>query len=403
MTAQVCFVSYHELGLKGNNRSVFENRLLDNINYALRGFQVGRARKIAGRITVDLHDYEPAQQIADRIALLPGITSVAIAARVGRDMTEICSTALKVARASGQFSTFKVAAKRANTDFPLTSMEINQVVGHYLDERLDARVQLSRPDLTVSVVVVGGFTYIYGGRTPGVGGLPAGSSNKLISLLSSGLDSPVATWRMLRRGAVTVGLHFSGRPEINDSSERLVYQIGEVLSLTGGLGRIYTVPFGKIQREISSTVFPDLRILMYRRVMICVAEELARIEKGKALVTGESLGQVASQTLDNIRVVDDVATLPIFRPLIGNDKQEIVRETQRINTYEISIQDAEDCCTLFMPRTPETHANLEVVREAWTALDVDTMVRQCIEDIEWVDYPSNRYKPPRQFPRHAKS
>ncbi len=183
---------------------------------------------------------------------------------------------------------------------------------------------------------------------------------------------------MIRRGAVLVGVHFSGRPQTNDASERLVVEIGNVLERTGGLGRIYLVPFGDLQREISLNTPPDLRVLLYRRLMIRVAEQVAAAENAKALVTGESLGQVASQTLDNIRVVDEVATLPVLRPLVGSDKTEIIGDARRIGTYEPSTQDHVDCCTLFMPRTPETHARLQPVLDAEAVLDVPRMVADAL-------------------------
>ena len=198
----------------------------------------------------------------------------------------------------------------------------------------------------------------------GVGGLPVGTAGKVVSLLSAGIDSPVATWRMMRRGAVVVGVHFSGRPQTNDRSERLVAEIGAALERSGGLGRIYVVPFGDLQKEIALAVPPDLRVLLYRRLMIRVAEAIARVERAKALVTGESLGQVASQTLDNIAAVDEAATLPVLRPLIGSDKLEIIAEARTLGTYELSTQEHADCCTLFMPRNPETHAKLPAVLEA---------------------------------------
>ncbi|MGE5434037.1 MAG: tRNA 4-thiouridine(8) synthase ThiI, partial [Candidatus Doudnabacteria bacterium] len=199
-------------------------------------------------------------------------------------------------------------------------------------------------------------------------------------------------------GAVAVGVHFSGRPQTNDLSEHLVAEIGEILSATGGVGRIYLVPFGDLQKEIALSCPPDLRVLLYRRLMIRVAERIARAERAKALVTGESLGQVASQTLDNIMVVDEAATLPVLRPLIGNDKLEIIGEAKRLHTYEISTQDHTDCCTLFMPRTPETHARLSAVLEAWDQLPHERMVEDAIAAMTWIDFVARNYRPPREWP-----
>jgi len=208
----------------------------------------------------------------------------------------------------------------------------------------------------------------------------------------------VATWRVIKRGAVAVGVHFSGRPQTNDASERLVRKIGDRLSRYGGIARIYVVPFGELQREISLAAPPDLRILLYRRLMIRIAEKFAAVEGAKALVTGESLGQVASQTLDNIAVVDDAAALPVLRPLIGTDKLEIVTEARSIGTYELSIVEHTDCCTLFMPRTPSTHASVAEVRAAEKALDIDRMVTQAVSLAEFYEYPCVAYRAPKRLP-----
>jgi len=245
--------------------------------------------------------------------------------------------------------------------------------------------------LEIQVTIVGGSSYVSARRIKGVGGLPVGSSGRVVSLLSSGIDSPVATWRVLRRGAVGIGLHFSGRPATSDSSERLVAEIGQILSETGGLAKIVIVPFGDIQREIASRVYAPLRILCYRRMMLVVACELARREGALALVTGESLGQVASQTLENIAVVSAVADRPILRPLIGSDKQEIITDARRIGTYDLSIQDASDCCTLFMPPQPETHATFEAMEEAWGLLDVEGSVAACLESMVQIEFPCCNY------------
>ena len=206
-------------------------------------------------------------------------------------------------------------------------------------------------------------------------------------------SSPVATWKLARRGAVCIGVHFSGRPQTSDASEYLVDDIARVLERTGCIARVYTVPFGDYQREIALTVPPELRVIMYRRLMFKVAEALAARERAGALVTGESLGQVASQTLDNIRATDDAVDLPVFRPLIGTDKLEIIREAERLGSYEISSQDAPDCCTLFMPRSPETHAKLPVVREAESVLPVERWVAELVEAAEVRDYACPAYKP----------
>ena len=398
MFERVCLIHYAEIGLKGRNRAQFERRLRENLQAALVALPVARVEKIASRVAVRVREEARLQEVAERIAGIPGVASVSLAFRTGRVLADIEQAALLAVRESGAFATFAVEAHRSNTDYPVPSMETNRSIGAFLCAETGAKVNLSRPDVRVRIDVVQGDVYVSSRRVQGIGGLPVGMSGVLISLLSAGIDSPVATWRMIRRGAVVAGLHFSGRPQTNDLSERFVAEIGETLARTGGLGRIYIVPFGDLQKEIALSCPPDLRVLLYRRLMIRVAERVARSERAKALVTGESLGQVASQTLDNVRVIDDVATLPVLRPLIGNDKLEIIADAQRIGTYELSIQEHTDCCTLFMPRTPETHAKLSAVLEAWNALPHERMVDDAIAAITWVDFASRSYRPPKEWP-----
>jgi thiamine biosynthesis protein ThiI len=335
------------------------------------------------------------------MAEVPGVNTVLIGLKCERDIDSIEAAALEVLSEHPEFATFAIASKRSNTDFPISSAEINRRLGDSVRVTMGATVDLKAPDVTVNVLVVQGHAFVSVSRVAGVGGLPVGTAGNLVSLLSSGIDSPVATWRMMRRGAVVTGVHFSGRPQVSAESERLVAEIGQVLARTGALGRIYIVPFGDIQREVSLMVPPDLRVLIYRRMMISVAERIAREERAKAIVTGESLGQVASQTLDNIVAVDEVSSLPVLRPLIGNDKLEIMTEARRMGTYDISIRDAEDCCTLFMPRTPETHARLRDVKAAWEAVPHARMVDDALSILEWVDFSSPAYKPPARWPSHS--
>ncbi len=229
-----------------------------------------------------------------------------------------------------------------------------------------------------------GDTYVFARREEGAGGLPIGVSGRVVSLLSAGIDSPVATWRMMKRGATVTAVHFSGRPQTDATSEHLVAEICRTLGGWGGVDGLVVVPFGDLQREIALAGPPDLRVLLYRRLMVRVAEAIAGRAGARALVTGESLGQVASQTLDNIAVVDAVASMPVLRPLIGMDKQEIIAEAQELGTYEISTQSHDDCCTLFMPRTPETHATVAQVEAGEVDLDLRRMVHDALSLAETV-------------------
>jgi len=392
---RVCLIHYAEIGLKGRNRGEFERRLRDNLEAALVGLPVKSPEKVVSRVAIRVTDPDATLTVAQRIAEIPGVAAVSLAFRTARSQTEIEQAALLAIREHGAFVTFAVESKRSNTDYPVTSMETNRLVGSYLVAQTGAKVDLTTPDVKVRVDVVQGDVYVSSKRLQGVGGLPVGASGRVISLLSAGIDSPVATWRLIRRGALAVGVHFSGKPHTSDMSERLVLELGEQLARTGGLARIYLVPFGDLQKEISLACHPDLRIILYRRLMIRVAEKIAWGERAKALVTGESLGQVASQTLENIAAIDEAATLPILRPLIGNDKIEIITDAKRIGTFELSTVDHADCCTLFMPRTPETHARLSAVIEAWDALPHERMVADAIAGMTWHDFGGRGYRPPK--------
>lgn len=398
MSERVCLVHYHEIGLKGKNRSIFENQLVANLKCALRDTPLKCVKRICGYILVTFEggatrDYQ------DLIGKVPGVARVSLAHECPRDLAEYSQAAIVSLGEAGSFSTFKVHAHKSSTDYPVHTLDINRQVGAALCEAFpDKKVDVHNPDVTVHVNVVQGSVYVYAVSERGAGGLPVGTAGKVVTLLSSGFDSPVATWMLGRRGAICVPIHFSGRPMVSDTSEWLTQDIVKALAPSGVVGRLYVVPFGARQREISLAVDQKLRIITYRRVMFSVAERIARIEGAKALVTGESLGQVASQTLENIAAVDETVSMPVLRPLIGSDKQEIIERAQQIGTYDISCQTAPDCCTLFMPRRPETHAKRDEVHEAWDSFDHEAMIEDLVDHIEYVDFdqcPS--YRPPRKL------
>lgn len=401
---RIILVHYHEIGLKGHNRSTFEMRLLRNLEALLGEYPLVTIHRIAGRLLVFLKEgtsCEVACACADAILGVPGVARVSCGFKCERDMDVMGQAALRALGEAGSFESFKVNARRNHTDFAIDSMTMNREIGAVLCEAYPEKtVRMKDPDVTVGVEVVQNATYVYARSIRGIGGLPVGSSGVVVSLLSSGIDSPVALWRMARRGAVCVGVHFSGRPQTSDASEYLVDDIARVLEKTGCIARVYIVPFGDYQREISVLAPPSLRIILYRRLMFRVAERLARVERAGALVTGESLGQVASQTLDNIRATDASVDMPVFRPLIGTDKLEIIGEAQALGTFDISSQDAPDCCTLFMPRSPETHAQLSDVEAAEASLPIERWINELVEAAEVHDYACPAYKP-RKKPKAA--
>ena len=394
MASRVCLVHYHEVGLKGKNRAHFEHILIDTIKAACAAFSVATCARISGHILVTFSKPGDAERAFPVICRVPGVARVSLAFHTNREPGEYCRAAIRALGEIDSFESFKVAAKRSNTDYPLGSLELNAQVGEALCEAFpDKRVQMHKPDAVVHVLVVQGSVYVYARSERGVGGLPVGSAGKVVTLLSSGIDSPVATWLLARRGAVCVPVHFSGRPQTADTSEYLCQDIIRAYAPAIQIGRLYVVPFGDAQRQIALACPTSLRVIMYRRVMYAVAERIARLEGAKAIVTGESLGQVASQTLENIAAVNEMVSLPVLRPLIGSDKQEIIERAHEIGTYDISCETAPDCCTLFMPRAPETHARLEAVYEAWDAFGHDAMIDELVASVEYVDFPSSSYRP----------
>ena len=400
MSERVCLVHYHEIGLKGKNRAAFENQLLANINHALKGSTMLRARRISGHLLVEEQNGMATEQMAHAISRIPGVARVSLAYRCPQQEGEYCKAAVQaLGEVAKPWESFKVHARRSSTNYERHTLEMNRIVGAALCAAFpEKKVLMHGPDITVVVHAVQGDVYVYADTGPGVGGLPVGTAGKVVTLFSSGFDSPVATWMLGRRGAVCVPVHFSGRPMTSDTSEWLCQDLVEALAPSGIIGRMYVIPFGEKQREISLVVPQSLRIIMYRRVMFAVAERIACIEGAKALVTGESLGQVASQTLENISVVNEMVSLPVLRPLIGSDKQEILARANELGTYDISSQDAPDCCTLFMPRRPQTHARPDEVHAAWDLFDHEAMIQELVDTLEYVDFDQCcSYKPPRSL------
>lgn len=397
MFERVALVHYHEIGLKGRNRSTFERKLQDNLVFALGDLVPAGVERVASRIIVPLK-HPSAQEALEVIARIPGVASVADAVVTSRDPADMERAVVQAIRdAAPDARSFAILARRSSTDYTESSMEIKVRVGAAVQRETGLAVDLNNPDVACRVEVVQGEVYIYARRLDGPGGLPVGTSGRVVALMSAGIDSPVAAWRMMRRGAVVIGVHFSGRPQTDSRSEEYAIDLCRVLERTGGMARLYVVPFGDLQREISLASPPDLRVLLYRRLMLRVAEKIAAVERAKALVTGESLGQVASQTLDNVAAVDTAATMPVLRPLIGNDKQEIMTEARAIGTFELSTQPHADCCTLFMPRSPETHARISQVEAGEVDLDIPRMVTDALQGLIWTDFACASYRPPKRW------
>lgn len=379
-------IHYHELALKGRNRSFFEQRLVLNLQLALKGLGITQVDALQGRIRVTLPDATHETIVKDRLCRVFGVSNFLFTRSVPLNLSHPNLVPLKegVAEAvrSLPFETFRVSAKRADKRLPLTSMDIERELGTYLVEETGKRVKLDRPDLTVLVELLSNEMHYAIRKELGPGGMPVGVSDKVGCLISGGIDSPVAAYRMMKRGCNALFVHFSGRPLVSRASEDKVRELVQLLTTYQYYSRLYVVPFGEIQRDIVVSTPAPFRVVLYRRMMLRIAEELARQDGCWGLVTGDSLGQVASQTPHNLSVVQEAAQLPILRPLIGMDKIEITEQAQRIGTFETSIEPDQDCCKLFVPPHPSTKTRLDDIRKIERAFDISALVKQGLEKAE---------------------
>jgi thiamine biosynthesis protein ThiI len=376
---------YHELALKGRNRPFLVDRLVRNIRESLRGISHCHVESLAGRTRISVEEPSHWPTIRSRLEAVFGLANFAPAVLVSSEL-ETMTAAICESVQGFTFHTFRVTAKRADKSYPLTSMDVNRHVGAAVVERTGARVSLDNPELTIYIEIMGSGAYYYHERFPGPGGLPVGMSGKVACLLSGGIDSPVAAWRMMKRGCRAVFVHFHGHPYVTRASAEKAEELARRLTRHQYHSRLCLVPFGDIQRQIVLAAPAPLRVVLYRRLMVRIAEEIGRENKCWALVSGDSLGQVASQTAGNLTVVGEAATIPFLRPLIGMDKVEITDQAQKIGTYEISIEPDQDCCRLFTPPNPTTQANLEDIRRAESRLDVHGLVKQALEKVELKEF-----------------
>lgn len=371
-------VHFHEIGLKGRNRDFFEDALARNLRRALRGTGYKRVRKGFGRVTVDLEPDGLPLIAAERAAKVFGVAYVGVGRRVEPDLAKIGDAALELIMAE-TFDSFAVRARRTHSNFPHRSQEVNETVGQRIKDTTGTRVDLKNPEATAWIEMFGGTGIVFARRIEGVGGLPAGVSGRMLALMSGGIDSPIAAWRMARRGADVELVHFHGQPYTDPSSVRQAAELAEVLASYQLRVVLHLIPLGDAQREIVTHAPSSLRMILYRRIMMRIAAELAAEIGAQALITGDSLGQVASQTIENIRTVDAALDhVEVFRPLIGMDKQEIMDEAKRVGTYEISARDHQDCCVLFSPRAPATRSDAAQASTAERELDMDALVGKAL-------------------------
>lgn len=364
----------HEVALKGANRGWFERTLLANVRAALRGLPVVEV-SIPARIVVRFSEPVPWALVLGRLSTVFGINGIIPVERAGTTYDQLERF---VGEHTDEFKgkTFAVRCKRSDKRFPLTSGEVNRRLGAFVNERTGMAVDLENPDVTLHVLVQSDGLYLFRDRYPGPGGLPAGTSGRVLVLLSGGIDSPVAAYLAMKRGTRAHYVHFHSAPYTTDASVGKAERLVRILTRHQGASRLAVVPFGDSQREIVALCPERLRVVLYRRMMLRTAERIARRWRCEALVTGESLNQVASQTLENISAIDRVAHMPVLRPLIGMDKQEIIAIAERAGTYELSVLPHQDCCSFLQPQHPATRTTATACEEAEAPLDVEAWARR---------------------------
>ena len=384
-------VHYQEIALKGRNRPWFLARLVRNLRQAVSDLDVKSVRALVGRIEVVLGPTALPEAVGDRIRRTFGVANFSHAGRTRLDLDEIAA-AILIDLGDRTCSSFRVSVRRADKRFPLTSPQAEREIGGRIKEARGWRVDLDRADLVIHVELLTDDAFYFFGKEKGAGGLPTGTAGRVACLLSGGIDSPVAAHRMMKRGCAVTFIHFHSYPILSRASQEKARELVRLLTMWQQRSRLYLVPFGDVQQQVVLAVPGPMRVVVYRRLMLRIAERIGRLRQAQALVTGDVVGQVASQTLENLAVVGSVARLPLFRPLIGMDKEEITAEAQRIGSYPISIIPDQDCCTLFTPRNPLTRARLADVEAAEQALPIDELVGRAVDEavVENFEFPSMR-------------
>ena len=384
---EVLLLKCGEIVLKGLNRKTFEDRLLKNLKRRMAHVADCEITMRQSVVYVEIPDDADADAVMECASRVFGFATISRAAVCPEKTLEsVIATARDyLAPNFAAAKTFKVESKRGDKKFPMTSTEISQHVGGELADLFpDVRPDMHHPDLTVHVEMREKYAFVHAGPVPGAGGMPIGSNGRAALLLSGGIDSPVAGWMMAKRGLELCGIHFFSYPYTSERAKEKVLELGRKLTAWCGRMSVMVVPFTHIQEEIRDKCHEELFTLIMRRFMMRISQRVADQVKAKALVTGENLGQVASQTMEALRVTEDVVDLPVLRPLIGMDKEEIVRLSRKIGTFDTSILPYEDCCTVFTPRHPRTKPNLDEVREAEAVLDIEGLIDRAMTNREFV-------------------
>lgn len=382
----VILLRYGEIFLKGKNRNFFERQLVSNVRRAIAGVPGARVEKLYMRTQVAIPAAERGRALA-RLGKVFGLSSLSPARVVPRELEAIAAEALsatreELERRGGGRPTFKVESRRADKRFPLSSIELNREIGARIVAELGLPVDVHHPQLEVGIEIGQERTFVFTSQLPGPGGLPVGCTGRVNLLLSGGIDSPVAGWLAMKRGCAISATYFHSFPYTGDKTKEKVVDLARLLAPWQGELTLFVVPFTDVQKALREAGPAEMAVVLYRRMMMRVAGAISRREGALALVTGESLAQVASQTLENLGVIEDAAPLPVLRPLLTNDKMETVAVAQRIGTFETSIQPYEDCCSLFVPEHPATRARVGDVTPAEAKLDIAAMTADLAERAE---------------------
>jgi thiamine biosynthesis protein ThiI len=381
-------VHYQEIALKGKNRPWFIGRLVRNLRSAVSDLDVKAVRSLMGRIEIVLGPGSTREEVGERVRRTFGIANFSYAGRTSLDVDALAA-AILMDLGDRTCSSFRVSAKRADKRFHLTSPQVEREVGGRIQEARGWKVDLSNPELVVHVELLSDEAFYCFGKERGAGGLPTGTAGRVACLLSGGIDSPVAAHRMMKRGCAVTFVHFHSYPILSRASQEKARELVALLTQWQHRSRLFLIAFGEIQQQVLLAVPGPMRVIVYRRLMMRIAERIGRARGAQALVTGDVVGQVASQTLENLAVVEDVVTLPVFRPLIGMDKDEITAEAIRLGSYPISIIPDQDCCTLFTPRNPQTKSRLANIEAAERALPIEELVDRAVAEavVEDTQYP----------------
>ncbi|MCC0656682.1 tRNA 4-thiouridine(8) synthase ThiI [Clostridioides sp. ES-S-0123-01] len=388
MVYNILIVKYGEIGVKGKNRYIFENRLIRNIRNMLKPIGKFNVYKEYGRIYVDLEDYDY-EEVIEEVRKVFGIVGVCPGVRAKKDYDTLKEIALKMLeeKIDAGYKTFKVESRRGDKSFRLTSQEMSMDIGGYLLSRVGDRIDVDvrNPEVKIKCEYREFHTMVYSDTIPGYGGLPLGTNGRAMSLLSGGIDSPVATWMVAKRGMEVEAVHFHSYPFTSERSQEKVKDLAKILAKYCGRVRLHKVNILEIQKAIGENCNEEEATILSRRFMMRIAQKLSEKRHCDALITGESIGQVASQTIQGLTCTNAVVNLPVFRPLIAMDKSDIVDIAKKIGTFETSIIPEEDCCSVFSPRKPVTKPRLEKIEKSELSLDIEKLVQDAIDVIEVED------------------